>query len=253
MNNCSFSRLNSLMEDLHESRNTMALLTEAQQKLTDSTAIIEQLEYDLAQKAQECEDADDKELALRKDNKRLAARMVTLQTKIEKLQQTASPVSLPSSQSAVSPNAIVSELTPKRATVAQAPSSSSRKRRAPEDEDMGDIADVVSAPASTRAIYAPKVTAPRPVKTTSLPSVTVAPKPATNQITSAPIRKISHSPSDLIAKRMRSPKKDSLQDRTNLQQPRQQSEKPTPNGDSQHFMAKLNRYRPPTIPLQSSQ
>lgn len=59
-------------------------LTEA---LTVSQSTIEHLENELANKAQECEDADDKEIALRKDNKRLLARIATMQARLEKLHQ----------------------------------------------------------------------------------------------------------------------------------------------------------------------
>lgn len=47
---------------------------------------IEQMQQELAVRAQECEVADDKELALRKDNKRLASKLSSLQAKVEKLQ-----------------------------------------------------------------------------------------------------------------------------------------------------------------------
>ncbi|PWN32396.1 uncharacterized protein FA14DRAFT_87862 [Meira miltonrushii] len=65
--------------------------TAKEKEMTEALSIaqstIEHLEHELAIKAQECEDADDKEIALRKDNKRLLSRIATMQARLEKLQQ----------------------------------------------------------------------------------------------------------------------------------------------------------------------
>lgn len=66
---------------------TKAKEKELVEALSLAQSTIEHLEHELAIKAQECEDADDKEIALRKDNKRLLSRIATMQARLEKLQQ----------------------------------------------------------------------------------------------------------------------------------------------------------------------
>jgi hypothetical protein len=212
-------------------------LDEVDEQLSAATALIEQLEQDLAQKAQECEDADDKELALRKDNKKLGARVAALQARLDKLQLQAStaakavtaplqgnrsPVGIRESNSGGSLSSAVPS------TVA--PSSASRKRRAPEDEEQTTKSQ--SHPAvTTRAIYAPK-------SATSLVKEVAATK-APQQVERIVVKKASFPPSEVLSSRLtKSPKK--LQDRTNLLQPRSN---PTAGQDS--LLTKLNRFRPP--------
>jgi hypothetical protein len=211
-----------------------------------ASALIEQLEQDLAQKAQECEDADDKELAL---HKKLGARVAALQARIDKLQlQSSAAKAIAPSQSSKAPifqmkesgsagslgSAVMSPA---------APSSASRKRRAPEDEEQAAQSQTHPA-VTTRAIYAPK-----PATTTLVKEACATTKPSSGTLPLAVqrnvVNKASFPPSEQMASWMpKSPKKGpsaTLQDRTNLLQPRQAG---ATTQDS-HFLTKLSRFRPP--------
>lgn len=244
-------RYDSLESELEQSRGQTAKLEQVEQQLGAASALIEQLEHDLAQKAQECEDADDKELALRKDNKKLGARVAALQARIDKLQLQGSAVKataplhnnkasmgqMKESGSAGSLNNAV--LSP------AGPPSASRKRRAPEDEEQA--AQSQSHPAvTTRAIYAPKLVTSlvKEVSTTTKPSSSVQLLAVQRNI----VKKDSSSPPSVqvASKVLKSPKKGpsaTLQDRTNLLQSRQAE---TATMKDTHFLTKLNRFRPPS-------
>lgn len=200
-------------------------------------------------------------MTLRKDNKKLAARIANLQAKVEKLQ-----LQTPASRSATMNNGKVSAaIVPSRSIeggVSSAVSTStSRKRRAPEEEDQAKEDDRQQA-ITTRAIYAPKLTTStansniKSVSTSKLISntkeqqqpPTVAQRAIASQPKNCPETKPFHSPSELLAKKFKSPTKgtsSTLQDRTNLMQPRQLNT--LQDGISQGnnlFLTKLNRYRP---------
>lgn len=229
---------------------------EIEEQLAAANNLIEQLEQDLAQKAQECEDADDKELALRKDNKKLAARIANLQAKVEKLQLHVSV-----SRSAATSTVKVSTIVPSRSVeggISNATTSSvSKKRRAPEEEDQVKEDDRLQA----RAIYAPKlmtstgnpnariVSTLKATGTTREQPPIVAQRAIASQPRLVSEMKPSHSPSNLLAKKLKSPTKGNnltLQDRTNLMQPRQLNalqDGGTGQGNNP-FLTKLNRYRP---------
>lgn len=133
--------------------------------LTVAQSTIEHLEHELTIKAQECEDADDKEIALRKDNKRLLSRIATMQTRLEKLQEQLQQSkaldtlhsNLPTSNSSTS-------LTPSHSTGLSKDQPMTRKRRnsdmeknhVNEEKIMVRDAEKVSSSKVDRAyIYAP--------------------------------------------------------------------------------------------------
>ncbi|UZJ53148.1 hypothetical protein CBS101457_002468 [Exobasidium rhododendri] len=274
----SRQQVESLMAELESVKSAgVSQTSDVEQQLILATSSIEQLEQELAYKAQECEDADDKELALRKNNKKLTAKVATLQAKMEKMQAQGqlqrATKTIPSSHSAVNNDRAV-----ERVAAQEMPHVSpvSRKRSAPDEESSGKEAEE-NAATTTRAIYAPKPSiAAAPSSTTPTTSTTKvvrkvatlggnsaflhASKPSNHAI--LPPSAALHpsvaggnptskraSPSDLIVKRLKSPSKEgTLQDRTNLQsrQASASTQEATMNkvGQDNHFLTKLNRFRP---------
>jgi hypothetical protein len=226
------------------------------------------------------------ELALRKDNKKLAARIAALQIKVEKLQfqssVVAKPISLQGSSktTACTPSSVNKSPEMKRGGMTSIglsphppPSGASRKRRAPEEEEGKEVVDGQAV--LTRAIYAPKpsISAPSTAKavvggggvggarkiaslnkpegitttTTTNPSSSSSAATTTTAVASK-----RETPSDVIAKRLKSPGKEgTLQDRTNLQSRQATASQHPENtkgipGQDNPFMAKLNRFRAPS-------
>lgn len=193
------------------------------------------------------------ELALRKDNKKLAARIATLQAKVDKLlAQTprASIGSKPASAVTMANKASDrGEGVGSGNIAAGTNSSGSRKRRAPEEDDSTRECEAQTA--TTRAIYAPK---PAPLTTTNTVRA-IAPAKNSAVLTSRnmappPVAVGKKTPSELLASKLRSPGREAtLQDRTNLlsRQPSLEGGQSSGRtGQDSNFMTKINRFRGPS-------